>query len=306
MAVFLGIFVAFFINGIWDRPILWLMVCSSLLFALEVSEDIFGVPVRFRLIGQVILAIALIHLGIVLSVVPHHFFGSNIINGAVTLLWIVGITNAFNFFDGLDGLAAGLTCIIAVFLGDIAFYTNQVQLGWLSVAVLGAVLGFLPYNFKPRGSAEVFLGDCGSTVLGFILAGLAVHGTWAVGHPLLTLAPPLLIFGVLIFDMIHITVVRLGKASRGTYLQWLTTPGRDHMHYRFESLFRSKRRAVFMVLLLCFCFCLTGLVIRYVTLHLAFILAIQSAVILIFITILESAGNRHERRKVYPQPPEPR
>ncbi|MCK7503758.1 MAG: undecaprenyl/decaprenyl-phosphate alpha-N-acetylglucosaminyl 1-phosphate transferase [Desulfobacterales bacterium] len=126
-------------------------------------------------------------------------------NLLLTGLWIIGITNAMNFFDGMDGLAAGLGAIIAFFLGVVAFQTDQPFFGWISLAVLGGCLGFLPYNFRPSGSAVIFLGDAGSTVIGFVLACIAVYGDWAEGQPVVSLVSPVLIFWLLIFDMAHIT-----------------------------------------------------------------------------------------------------
>jgi UDP-GlcNAc:undecaprenyl-phosphate GlcNAc-1-phosphate transferase len=297
MAVFAGITISLLINGIWDSQIARLIICSGLLLGLGVSEDIFGVPAPLRLLVQIILAGILVQGGLMIKLIPQPSPLGGALNAFLTILWFVGITNAFNFFDGLDGLASGIAILITLFLGSIAFSTGQVHLGWVSVALQGAVLGFLPYNFKPRVTAELFLGDCGSTVLGFILAGLAVHGEWAVGHPLLNLAPPLLIFGVLIYDMVHVTITRIARGDVRSFRQWLETSGRDHMHHRFEALFRSKSYAVFVVLLLAFCFGLSALIIRQVILELALVMLLHSLVILILVTLLERAGNLHDRRK---------
>ncbi len=88
------------------------------------------------------------------------------------------------------------------------------------------------------------MGDCGSTSLGFMLAGIAIHGGWAVGHPLLNITPPLLIFAVLICDMIHMTVSRIFRGDVRIFKEWIDFTGRDHLHHRFEALFKSKRFAV--------------------------------------------------------------
>jgi UDP-GlcNAc:undecaprenyl-phosphate GlcNAc-1-phosphate transferase len=196
----------------------------------------------------------------------------------------------------MDGLACGLAILMSGFLGAIAFSSGQAHLGWVSVAVLGSALGFLPYNFRVRGPALVFMGDGGSTMLGFVLAGLAVHGEWAVGTPLLNLSPPLLIFSVLIYDMIHTTVSRIARGDVRSFRQWIEYTGRDHLHHRFEALLRSKRRAVLTVLLLGLGLGITALVIRHVSIGLALVLLFQAIVILVVVTILERAGNLRERR----------
>jgi UDP-GlcNAc:undecaprenyl-phosphate GlcNAc-1-phosphate transferase len=304
VAIFAGLMAALVANNIWEPDVVRILFCAGVLFALGVAEDIRGVSARVRLLVQAGLAVFLVVSGITLKLLPQSLPLSGPINGIITVIWIVGITNAFNFFDGMDGLAAGLAILMSGFLGTIAFLTHQPHLGWVSVAVLGGALGFLPYNFKPGRPAEVFMGDGGSTVLGFILACLAVHGVWAVSHPLVNLSPPLLIFGVLIYDMIHTTVSRIARGDVRTFRQWVEYTGRDHLHHRFEALLRSKRRAVFMVLLLTFCLGLAGLIIRHVRLDLALILILQCTVILILVTILERAGNLHERRRVTAVKPE--
>jgi UDP-GlcNAc:undecaprenyl-phosphate GlcNAc-1-phosphate transferase len=113
----------------------------------------------------------------------------------------VGITNAMNFIDGMDGLAAGLSAIIALFMGIVAFQTRQPILGWIAIAMLGSCMGFLPYNFRANKPASIFLGDTGSIFLGFVLSSLAVIGEWADNNPIVSFTAPLLIFWVLIFDM---------------------------------------------------------------------------------------------------------
>jgi UDP-GlcNAc:undecaprenyl-phosphate GlcNAc-1-phosphate transferase len=300
VAIFAAVILSLMANDIWEPLVARLMIASCFIFALGTAEDIFGIPARFRLLAQVIPASYLAYAGLVLKLVPQTWPLAAWINAFLTVLWLVGITNAFNFFDGMDGLASGLAMLISAFLGAIAFHSGQAHLGWVSVAVLGAALGFLPYNFKTGAPAEVFMGDSGSTVLGFILAGLAVHGEWAVGHPLLNLSPPLLIFGVLVYDMFHVTLSRISRGDVRSFRQWLETPGRDHMHHRFESLLRSKRYAVLLVLLLNFCFGLSALIIRHITLPQALILLVHCLVILVITTMLERAGNIHERRKAFP------
>ncbi len=196
----------------------------------------------------------------------------------------------------MDGLASSLAILIGIFISIVAFSTGQVQLGLISVAVVGASFGFFPHNFKMKKPAGIFLGDSGSMFLGFLLAGLAVQGEWAVGHPLLTLSPPLLVFGVLIYDMVHTTISRIVRGDVRSFRQWIEYTGKDHLHHRFEALLRSKRFAVVLVLTLNLCLALAALIIRYVNLTRALILLLQCLVILILVTILERAGNLRERR----------
>ena len=297
LAVFAGIAAALAINGIPDPGLTLLLLAAAGLMAVGVVDDLRGVSPFLRLGAQVLVSLVVIQGGVVLTFLPHQGWPGEVANQLLTLLWLVGITNAFNFFDGMDGLAPGLATVMAGFMGAIAFLTDQPHLGWASVAMIGACLGFLPYNFRLRRSAEVFLGDGGSTVLGFLLAGMAVHGEWAVQEPLVNLTVPLLIFGVLIYDMFHTTVSRILRGDVRSVRQWIEYTGRDHLHHRFESLLRSKRKATILVTLLAATLGLTAVLIRKVSLEGSFILLLQCAAILVLVTVLEHAGNLRERRQ---------
>lgn len=297
LAVFGGLSVALALNGVPDPHLSLLLVAAAGLLVVGVADDLRGVSARLRLAAQTLASLVLIQGGVVLTILPTDVWYGVLANALLTLVWLVGITNAFNFFDGMDGLAPGLATLIAGFLGAIAFSTGQAHLGWASIAIMAACLGFLPYNFRWRGSASVFLGDSGSTAIGFLLAGLAVHGEWAVGHPLINLAAPLLIFGVLIFDMIHTTVFRIVRGDVRTLRQWIEYTGRDHLHHRFEALLQSSRHAVLLVHLLAVTLGLTALLIRRVQLGGAVLLLLQATAILVLVTILEHAGNGRERRR---------
>jgi UDP-GlcNAc:undecaprenyl-phosphate GlcNAc-1-phosphate transferase len=117
----------------------------------------------------------------------------------ITTLWVVGITNALNFLDGLDGLAIGSTSINAYFLGLLALQTDQPFVILLALSLAGSCLEFLTWNFRHYQPARIFLGDGGSNFLGFTHVGVGIVGNW-VSHPLVGLAVPILTFGVPILD----------------------------------------------------------------------------------------------------------
>ena len=149
---------------------------------------------------------------------------------------MVGLTNAMNFFDGIDGLASAMSIICALFLGILAFNTDQPALGWFAVAAVGACVGFIPYNFRLGKSALIFLGDAGSTFLGFTLAGLAVLGQWSMTSQFVSLAAPVLIFGVLIFDMVYVNLSRIKNRQAKSFTELLTCVNKDHLHHRLLFL----------------------------------------------------------------------
>jgi UDP-GlcNAc:undecaprenyl-phosphate GlcNAc-1-phosphate transferase len=227
----------------------------------------------------------------VLRVIPSHIgLWANTGNALLTIFWIIGITNAMNFFDGMDGLAAGLGALIAFFLGVVAFQTAQPFIGWVAVAMMGSCIGFLPYNFKIKGNAKIFLGDAGSTVIGFILACLAVYGDWAEGNTVVALISPLLIFWILIFDMVHITFDRILTGKVLNFRQWIEYVGKDHLHHRLANVLGGKKKSVLFIYLLSLCLGLSAVALRNARVVDAILLILQASVMVALITFLERRG----------------
>jgi UDP-GlcNAc:undecaprenyl-phosphate GlcNAc-1-phosphate transferase len=291
IAVYLGFVGAVLVNSILADWMGAILVAGTLLLVVGVLDDARELPPWMKLGAQIVAAGLVIYSGKVLTLLPPGPLGQTI-NVLITLIWIVGITNAFNFFDGMDGLATGLAVLIAFFMGVVAFETDQPGLGWLAVAIIGGGLGFLPYNFRLRASARVFLGDGGSTFLGFTLACLAVKGNWAHNNPLISFSNPLLFFGVLIYDMIHITVERIVTGKVTSLKTWIDYVGKDHLHHRLAYALGSRRASVAMIFALTICLGLAAVVLRRADEAGAFILLVQAALIVIMITILEHRGRR--------------
>jgi UDP-GlcNAc:undecaprenyl-phosphate GlcNAc-1-phosphate transferase len=262
---------------------------GTLLLLVGVRDDIRQVPATVKLVVQIVAAAIVIWAGKLLTFFPHGLWGDTL-NVLLTVLWIVGITNAFNFFDGMDGLATGLAIIIAFFLGVVAFQTNQPALGWVAVALVGAGLGFLPYNFRAKASATIFLGDAGSMFLGFTLACLAVKGNWADRNPIVSVSTPILIFGVLIYDMVHTTVERIYLGKVRTVKEYLEYVGKDHMHHRLERVLGSRTETVFIIFLLSISLGLAGVVLRNARTVDALFLLLQATIIVVVVSILERRG----------------
>jgi UDP-GlcNAc:undecaprenyl-phosphate GlcNAc-1-phosphate transferase len=292
VAVFLGFLGSVLLNSILPDWMIGILAAGSLLLVVGVIDDVWELPAWSKLVAQLAAAGIVIATGKVLTLFPSGPVG-DVANVMLTLLWIVGITNAFNFFDGMDGLAAGLAILIAGFMGAVAFETNQSGLGWLAVAIIGAGAGFLPYNFRGRKPAVIFLGDGGATFLGFTLACLAVKGNWADHSPIVSFSNPLLIFGVLIYDMIHITVERVATGKVRSIKEWLDYVGKDHLHHRLERALGSRQASVAMICLMTICLGLAALALRHAETAEALLLLLQAALIVVMITILEWSG-RHK------------
>ena len=301
-ALFIAFLAAIAINGIFTLKLYAILVASILLFAVGIADDCKEIPVALKLVAQLLCTAIVMFYGIVLHVIPQDFgLVSQIGNVLLTIFWIVGLTNAMNFFDGMDGMAAGLGVIISFFLGIVAFQTQQAFLGWVAVAMMGSCFGFLPYNLLRKGGATIFLGDAGSTVLGFILASVAVYGDWAQNDPIVAIASPLLIFWVLIFDMIHITVDRIITGKVLSFKQWVEYVGKDHLHHRLALVLGGNKRSVIFIYLLSVCLGTSAVVLRNARPIDAILLLVQASILVLLITVLERRGRILSNNNMSPE-----
>lgn len=290
VAIYMAFGVSLLANSILDRQVVAIMAGATLLVVVGILDDARGVPAGVKLLAQLLAAAIVMTSGVVLTLVPSSVLGSAA-NAALTLVWLLGITNAMNFFDGMDGLATGLSIITGGFLGFFAALTFQPFMGWLAAAVVGGCLGFLPFNLRPRRPAAIFLGDAGSTFLGFVLAALAVKGDWAE-NSIIDIAAPVLIFWIFIFDMTHITVARIATGKVRSFREWIGYVGKDHLHHRLEALLGSRRKTVFLIFSLSISMGLAGMALRNAQTLEAVLLVLQAAIIVVIVSILEHAGNR--------------
>jgi UDP-GlcNAc:undecaprenyl-phosphate GlcNAc-1-phosphate transferase len=291
IAVYIGFIASVLLNSIIPEGMVGILLAGTLLLVVGVLDDLWDLSAPVKLLAQVVAACFVIATGKVLTLFPAGPLG-DMANVALTLFWIIGITNAFNFFDGMDGLATGLAMLLAGFMGVVAFETDQPNLGWFSLAVIGACMGFFPYNFRGKQPALIFLGDGGSTFLGFTLACLAVKGNWADNNPVVSFSSPLLIFGVLIYDMIHITVERIATGKVKTLHEWLAYVGKDHLHHRLERALGSRQAGIAMIFTLTICLGLSALALRRADTGEAILLLTQACLIVMMVTILELSTRR--------------
>lgn len=289
--IFFSFIIAIYINGIFSLKLGAILIASAILFIVGLIDDIKDVSAGLKLFVQLLCAAIVVYGGIVLDVVPKSFhIYSDIFNITLTIFWIIGITNAMNFSDGMDGMAPGLGAIIAFFIGIVSFQANHPSVGWVSAAMMGSCIGFLPYNFLKKGKATIFLGDAGSTVIGFVLACLAVYGSWSKGNIFVSVASPLLIFWILIFDMIYITIYRIYTGKVDSLWQWLEYVGKDHLHHRLADALGSKKRSVLFIYLLTFCIGTSAVVLRNAITVDAFLILVQASILVILISVLERSG----------------
>ena len=260
----LGIFAAFSIviiyNFDFSLPLKGVAIGAAILVAIGLIDDKFGLSAKIRILFQLIAAGIAIYTGARMSFLPDTLWG-NALEIILSLIWFVGITNAMNFLDGMDGLCSGLAAINAFFFGLVAVGSHQNFFMFLSAALCGACLGFLPYNFRKGKSALIFLGDTGSTFLGFTLAGIALMGDWAKDNYVAVIVP-IIIMAIPIFDMTLTTIMRIKEKQVKSFSEWLHFTGRDHFHHRVADMGLGKRRTVQVILLIAVCLGINGFIIR--------------------------------------------
>ena len=237
--------------AIGTMPLVPILVGSLLVFAVGLLDDLRSVPASVKLIAEVLGASALVGAGLLISHVT--MFGIVLPFGwlsvVITMVWIVGITNAFNLVDGLDGLATGLAIIAGATCTAIVIIRGERGTAAVLVALLGGLVGFLPFNFNP---ASIFLGDSGSLLIGFVLALTAITG-FQKGATALAVGVPLLIFALPIVDIVN-TIARRLRRSNGARdrslrkaLSRLVQPDQEHIHHRLMARGLSHRSAVLVL-----------------------------------------------------------
>ncbi|PYS51313.1 MAG: glycosyl transferase [Acidobacteria bacterium] len=219
-----------------ERTFLWIILgASAFLFAVGLVDDLFHAKPYQKLIGQVMGAAFVVYYGLTLP-----WTGSAPVNMVITIFWLIGITNAVNLLDNMDGLAPGIAAISSIFLAVNFLAGSQASEAMVLAVFAAALVGFLVYNSNP---ASIFMGDCGSMFIGFFLASTSLMSV-AGGRSrsfLPVLAVPILILFIPIFDTTFVTVLRKlsgRSASQG---------GRDHTSHRLVALGMSERRAVWML-----------------------------------------------------------
>ncbi|HOX05855.1 MAG TPA: MraY family glycosyltransferase [Planctomycetota bacterium] len=212
---------------------------------------------------------------------------------ALTVLWVVGITNAFNLLDNMDGLSAGTAAIAAFIFAMVGDFTAQPELAAVLAALSGAAAGFIVHNFCP---ARLYMGDSGAYWLGFTLSALTVEATFyrgdgpaGVASPaMLALGVPLLILAVPVFDTASVLWIRLRERRP------LWVGDRSHLSHRLQGLGLSVREAVLAIWLLTLACGLGALYLKHLPVHLGVLVLAQAAAILAVVAILEGLGRRRE------------
>jgi UDP-GlcNAc:undecaprenyl-phosphate GlcNAc-1-phosphate transferase len=247
--------------GLLDDPVVRAsMLAGFLVFLFGLMDDLWNLPPIVKLFGQTTAAALLIRAGVYVQIFesPEFFFNGTgplyiFLDWLVTIFWMVGITNAFNFVDSMDGLAVGLGAMSAAFFVPLTLEAGQITLMQHSVLILGVCVGLYLYNSPP---ALLFLGDSGAQALGFILAAMAIAYRSPSAFQTSSWFAPVILFSVPIFDTLLIIISRLRRGKS------IYTAGQDHTYHRLSRLLGSSSRAVLVMqisaLVLC-CLAILGL-----------------------------------------------
>ncbi|MBI2321385.1 MAG: hypothetical protein HYU88_04665, partial [Chloroflexi bacterium] len=218
----------------WDQRVAGILLGAALMVALGLWDDVAHLRPDVKLAAQMAIACVPVVAGVRVELIPVAAVGI-----PLAIVWIVGVTNAFNLLDNMDGLAAGVAAVTAATLALHAALLGQTQLAYVVAALGGAATGFLVFNFNP---ARVFMGDSGSLLLGYTLATVALWGTYTMAsNVVLALAVPVVVMALPILDT---TVVTLQRVWHG---RSVAQGGRDHLSHRLVALGLSERQAVLVL-----------------------------------------------------------
>jgi len=258
----LAIFISFLICIILfigvKGPLLGVVCGASIIFIVGMLDDIYQLSPWLKLLGQCAAAAVAIYFGVVVEFLTNPFDGLlnlGYLSIPVTLLWIVGVSNAINLIDGLDGLAGGVSAIAGLTMGIVALMQGQVEVAMVAFVLVAAIAGFIPYNFYP---AKIFMGDCGSNLLGFLLACIAILGT-AKSAALISLFIPIVILGIPIFDTFFAIIRRINNKVP------IFKPDKNHLHHRLMALGMSHRKSVYVIYIISGFFSAVAVTLTFIT-----------------------------------------
>lgn len=276
----LAIFIAYFFSLLLTKNLNYsneaIVIGGAAVLVLGFLDDIFKVPAVIKFFYILILTFILAGQGLTVNLFVKLFY----LNLFITLLWIVGTTSAFNAVDNMDGLSGGLAAIASIAFFIIAIRTSQWEWAFLTIALCGALLGFLRYNFSP---AKIFMGDSGSFFLGFTLAAIGIRGEWSANSVKASIIP-VLVLGVPIFDLSYLVIRRWIEGTAKGVMNAITFCAKDHLSHRLVSLGLTQKISVLFIYLIAVCVSIGAIVLQSAAQWDAVLLFLQF--ILIFVTVL--------------------
>lgn len=278
LSIFIGVVVGVITSGIYTQTKMTAITFGAILIILlGIFDDKYQLSAKVKFIIQLIVAIMIVSTGLKMEFLSLPFLPERIELGwfsyPFTVLWIVGITNAMNFIDGLDGLAAGLSVIGLSTIAFMALSGGKILILSLSVVVIGSTLGFLFYNFHP---AKIFMGDTGSLFLGYVIAILSLLGLYK-SVTLFSIVIPIIILGVPIFDTTFAVIRRLINK------QPFYMPDKSHIHHKLIAYGLSHRKSVITIYIFGCIFSICAILLKSATLWLSLFIIF---LLIIFVQII--------------------
>ncbi len=248
LAMFYGFITSVILFGIPDTSIRGMVLGALIILVVGIIDDAKKLSAKVKLPFQILAAAILVLHDVRIDVisVPAFISQTGVLQLGfwgipLTILWVVGVTNAVNLIDGLDGLAAGVSSIACMSLFCIAILVGEFEVALITAALTGSCFGFLPYNFNP---AKIFMGDTGSTFLGFILGTVSIMGLFK-SYAVISVAVPFLVLGLPLFDT-GFAIIRRMKAGKP-----IMEPDREHLHHRVLDMGFSQKKTVGIIYLMC-------------------------------------------------------
>ena len=243
LAIYLGIMTSFCRLLPWNEQLFGIVLGGTLMLAIGIYDDIRNMDPRAKLAGQILCALVIFFFSVqirgmtnILPFGPRYLGFPLWVSLIVTVFWVVAITNTVNLVDGLDGLAAGIVCIACLSVAYTSAINGRMGTASIILAVAGATLGFLAFNFYP---AKIFMGDGGSMLLGFLLASVSLAGdTPTKGTTLFATVVPVMILALPIFDTLFAIVRRM--INKKPIMQ----ADKGHLHHRIMAMGFGQRRTV--------------------------------------------------------------
>lgn len=242
LAIFIAFLCAMLIFADFDEQLLSILLGATIIVVLGIFDDIMALGAKLKFVVQIVAAaIPVCAGGLKIAMFTNlnpfsenPYFNLGIFAIPVTIIWIVGITNAVNLIDGLDGLAVGVSSIAALTMLAVGLLTNDMAVAVAMAALTGACIGFMPYNINP---AKIFMGDTGSTFLGYMLATMSIQGMFKF-YAVISFAVPFLILGLPIFDTAF-AITRRVLSGRSPM-----SPDRGHVHHRLMDMGFNQKQSV--------------------------------------------------------------
>jgi UDP-GlcNAc:undecaprenyl-phosphate/decaprenyl-phosphate GlcNAc-1-phosphate transferase len=244
LAVFMTEGPVFDLFAVHRETVLTLFLTSTLVFAVGVYDDVYGATVLQKLTVQVMAAVLLYVLGFNIQLISVPLVGSvspGMLGFPITILWVVGVTNALNFIDGIDGLACGVGFFAISTMFLLSLFLHRTLTAFFAAALAGGLFGFALYNFAP---ASIFMGDSGSLFIGFIIAAISLHSSQKSSTAVVLLLP-VVALGVPIADTLLAIVRRLGNGHSPFKAD------KDHIHHRLLRLGLSSRQVTLVLYIVC-------------------------------------------------------